>query len=134
MGIGGVMAVTPEGKVKYKLVKFLNSLEPRPYMFFPVPGGYGRSGIPDIVGCWKGRMFAIECKAPGKFGNTTTLQRRLKLTDLRQFLLRKEAPPVWGVEDLDEKRQRALKILGDRWVLHPNNAPKKGNYDGWPKK
>lgn len=70
------MAVTPEGKVKYKLVKFLNSLEPRPYMFFPVPGGYGRSGIPDIVGCWKGRMFAIECKAPGKAGNTTALQRR----------------------------------------------------------
>jgi hypothetical protein len=62
------------------------------------------------------------------------MKPNLKLTDLRQFLPRKEVPPVWGVEDLDEKRQRALKILGDRWVLHPNNAPKKGNYDGWPKK
>jgi Holliday junction resolvase len=35
-------------------------------------GGYGRSGVPDIVGCYKGRFFAIECKA-GK-GTTTALQ------------------------------------------------------------
>ena len=56
-----------------------------------------------------------------------------KLTDIRQFLLRKEAPPVWGVEDLDEKRQRALKILSDRWILHPKHAPIKGDYNGWPK-
>ena len=73
-GVG--MAVTPEGKVKYKLVKFLNSLEPRPYMFFPATGGYGRSGVPDVVGCWKGRMFAIECKAEGKGGSVTALQHR----------------------------------------------------------
>ena len=70
------MAVTPEGKVKYKLVKFLNSLEPRPYMFFPATGGYGRSGVPDVVGCWKGKMFAIECKAEGKGRYVTALQHR----------------------------------------------------------
>ena len=35
-------------------------------------GGYGRSGVPDIVGCYKGYFFAIECKA-GK-GTTTALQ------------------------------------------------------------
>jgi Holliday junction resolvase len=35
-------------------------------------GGYGRSGVPDIVGCYKGHFFAIECKA-GK-GTTTALQ------------------------------------------------------------
>lgn len=57
-----------------------------------------------------------------------------KLTDIRQFLLRKEAPPVWGVEDLDVKRQRALRILGDRWLLHPKHSPKKGDYNGWPLK
>jgi hypothetical protein len=56
-----------------------------------------------------------------------------KLTDIRQFLLKKAAPPVWGVEDLDEKRQRALGILGDRWLLHPKHSPKKGDYNGWPK-
>ena len=61
------------------------------------------------------------------------MKPELKLTDIRQFLLRKEASPVWGVEDLDEKRQRALKILGDRWLLHPKHSPKKGDYNGWPK-
>ena len=35
-------------------------------------GGYGRNGVPDIVGCYKGHFFAIECKA-GK-GTTTALQ------------------------------------------------------------
>jgi Holliday junction resolvase len=45
-------------------------------MFFPATGGYGRSGVPDVVGCWQGRFFAIECKAEGKGGNTTALQRR----------------------------------------------------------
>jgi Holliday junction resolvase len=29
----------------------------------PATHGYGTSGVPDIVGCYKGRMFAIECKA-----------------------------------------------------------------------
>ena len=70
------MGLTPEGKVKYKLIKFLNSLEPIPYYFFPATHGYGRSGVPDVVGCWNGRMFAIECKAEGKGDNTTALQRR----------------------------------------------------------
>ena len=29
----------------------------------PATHGYGTSGVPDIIGCYKGRMFAIECKA-----------------------------------------------------------------------
>jgi Holliday junction resolvase len=42
------------------------------FIFTPMTGGYGRSGVPDIVGCYKGHFFAIECKA-GK-GTTTALQ------------------------------------------------------------
>tara|TARA_R110000868_G_scaffold12672_4_gene60142 strand:- start:1045 stop:1254 length:210 start_codon:yes stop_codon:yes gene_type:complete len=38
----------------------------------PATGGYGRSGVPDLVGCCNGKFFAIECKA-GK-GKTTALQ------------------------------------------------------------
>lgn len=68
--------MTPEGKTKKKLTVFFNSLQPVPYVFFPQTGGYGRSGIPDVVGCWEGRFFAIECKAEGKLTNTTALQKR----------------------------------------------------------
>lgn len=55
------MADTPESKVKKKVVTILKEL--RAYYFYPVTGGYGSSGVPDIVGCHNGRFFGIECKA-----------------------------------------------------------------------
>ena len=66
------MARTPEGKVKDKVVSILK--EHGGYYFFPATGGYGRSGIPDIVCCFRGSFIAFECKA-GK-GKTTALQDR----------------------------------------------------------
>ena len=59
-------------------------------------------------------------------------KKEKKLTDIRAFLIRKETPPVWGVEDLDAKRAEAMKLLGERWLLHPIHAPLKGDYTGWP--
>jgi hypothetical protein len=53
--------MTLESKVKKKVVQQLKLLDA--YYFYPVTGGYGRSGVPDIVGCYKGKFFAIECKA-----------------------------------------------------------------------
>ena len=64
--------MTPEKKVKTKVVAILKEFGA--YYFYPVTGGYGASGVPDIVGCYKGRFFAIECKA-GK-GKTTALQEK----------------------------------------------------------
>jgi len=64
------MAQTPEAKVKAAVRKQL--VELGAYYFSPVTGGYGGSGVPDIVGCYKGKFFAIECKA-GR-GKTTALQ------------------------------------------------------------
>lgn len=64
--------MTPEGKVKDKAKKILESIGA--YYFMPSTGGYGRSGIPDIVGCLNGVFFAIECKANG--GRPTALQLR----------------------------------------------------------
>lgn len=64
------MAMTPEAKVKKKVAEQLRAL--KAYYFYPVTGGYGRSGVPDIVGCYNGKFFGIECKA-GK-GKTTPLQ------------------------------------------------------------
>lgn len=62
--------MTPEKKVKTKVVAILK--EVGAYYFYPVTGGYGVSGVPDIVGCYNGKFFAVECKA-GK-GKTTALQ------------------------------------------------------------
>jgi Holliday junction resolvase len=53
--------MTPEAKVKKKVVDVLKKYGA--YYFFPATGGYGRSGVPDIVCCYRGVFIAIECKA-----------------------------------------------------------------------
>jgi hypothetical protein len=55
------MASTPESKVKKVVTQHLKALGA--YYFYPVTGGFGASGVPDIVGCYKGSFFGIECKA-----------------------------------------------------------------------
>lgn len=70
------MAQTPEGKVKAAIKKYLNTV-PGCWFFMPIGGPYTTHGIPDIVGCVEGCFFAIECKAPGKTGNTTVNQDRV---------------------------------------------------------
>jgi len=74
-----MMAATPEAKVKAKVIKQLQAIGA--YYFSPVTGGYGRSGVPDIVACINGRFIGIECKA-GK-GVTTALQEK-NLEAIRQ--------------------------------------------------
>lgn len=56
--------MTPEGKVKAKVSAVLKAAD-RMYYNMPVPGGYGESTL-DYVGCYCGRFFAIETKAPGQ--------------------------------------------------------------------
>ena len=53
--------MTPEAKVKKKVVAVLKQHDA--YFFYPVTGGYGRSGVPDVIACHDGRFIAIECKA-----------------------------------------------------------------------
>jgi Holliday junction resolvase len=55
------MAMTPEKKVKDKVVRILK--DEGVYYFFPATHGFGRSGVPDIICCANGRFLAIECKA-----------------------------------------------------------------------
>ena len=71
--------MTPEAKVKKVVVNPLRNLGA--YYFYPVTGGYGRSGVPDIVGCYQGKFFGIECKA-GK--NTPTPLQQINLDDIEK--------------------------------------------------
>ena len=64
--------MTPEKKVKSAVVAVLKRYGA--YYFYPVAGGYGTSGLFDIVACYKGKFVGIECKA-GK-GKMTALQER----------------------------------------------------------
>lgn len=96
------MAATPEKKVKEKVVKVLKEMGA--YYFYPFTGGYGRSGVPDIIGCYKGCFFGIECKA-GK-NKTTALQ------DREISLIHNAEGVAWVVneENIDSVRETLLSF------------------------
>ena len=64
---------TPEKKVKRKIVALLKTYNA--YYFFPTTGGYGRSGVPDIIACMDGFFIGIEAKADMKKNKPTALQQ-----------------------------------------------------------
>lgn len=52
--------MTPEAKVKRVVTKHLKSIGA--YYFFPATGGYGKSGVPDIVGCFDSKFLPLNAK------------------------------------------------------------------------
>lgn len=68
------MARTPEGRVKTAVKKYLDAKGA--WHCMPMGTGFGKSGVPDILACYRGRFLAIETKAPGKRGHTTLLQQQ----------------------------------------------------------
>lgn len=62
---------TPEAKVKAKVKKVLD--DRNAYYVMPVTNGYGNSGAPDFLVCYRGKFIGIECKA-GR-GKVTELQQ-----------------------------------------------------------
>ena len=66
--------MTPEAKVKKKVTVHLKTLGA--YYFYPVTGGYGKSGVPDIIGCYEGKFFGVEIQ----------VSPPLKITQVRKLL------------------------------------------------
>lgn len=64
-------AMTPEGKVKAKVVKLLKAANV--WYFFPANNGFGKSGIPDIIAIVNGEFIGIEVKSAT--GKPTALQK-----------------------------------------------------------
>lgn len=93
------MATTPEGKVKKTVSTLLKSVEGLFYTM-PVPSGFGESTL-DYIGCYRGKYFAVETKAPGK-----------KPTDRQEAIInkmRKAGGAVFVIDgDLTEIKQWIL--------------------------
>jgi len=102
------MALTPEAKVKKEAVKQLKELNfaGSLYYFFPATGGYGKSGVPDIIVCYKGMFVAIECKANGN--KPTALQ----LTQLDAIKKAGGLPLV-----IDESNVKTLPSVLTKWLV-----------------
>jgi hypothetical protein len=52
---------TPEGRVKARVKIVLKRLGA--YFAMPVGTGYGNSGVPDFLVCFRGWFIGVECKA-----------------------------------------------------------------------
>lgn len=75
--------MTPEGREKEIVKKFLRERKVRTlahpihgavgFYRMHVPSGYGEPAL-DIEGCYKGRFFSVETKAPG---NTPSARQKL---------------------------------------------------------
>jgi Holliday junction resolvase len=70
---------TPESKVKKKVKKILDDLGA--YHFSPMTAGFGRSGVPDIIACYKGKFIGIECKSGD---NKPTLLQLRNIDDIKR--------------------------------------------------
>ena len=65
---------SPEGWEKIEIKRYLDAL-PGCWHFSPYQAGFGKGGIPDIVGCYKGRLYSIEVKREGKAPTRLQSQR-----------------------------------------------------------
>lgn len=92
------MADTPEAKVKKKIRAML--VEHGALFFSPVTGGYGVSGVSDIIALYKGRFIAIEAKADAA-KKPTELQTRF----LKKVLDAGGIPMLIHKDNLDELKQ-----------------------------
>lgn len=74
--------MTPEGKVKAKVRAILDRYDGM-YTYWPVSAGpYGKPTV-DLIGCYRGRFFAVETKADGK---KPTLRQTLDLATMARAM------------------------------------------------
>lgn len=96
---------TPEAKVKAKVKKILE--EVNCYYFFPATGGFGRSGVPDVIACASGKFIGIECKTVGN--EPTALQKK----NLRDIELNGGLPLVINEDNIHELKDILLTWMDD---------------------
>ena len=72
---------SPESYEKDDIKKFLATLGEDCWCFMPYMRGMGKNGVPDIVGCYKGRFFSIEVKREGAKPTPIQTRRMKEITD-----------------------------------------------------
>jgi Holliday junction resolvase len=96
--------MTPESKVKKRVTALLKARGA--YYFTPVTGGFGTSGVPDIVACYKGKFLGIECKAGSR--QPTALQLK-NLEDIQK----NGGESLVVREDTIDLLEELLNLLGE---------------------
>ena len=91
--------MTPEGRVKAKVSKWLKSLGDDCWPFMPVQSGFGRPAL-DYVNCIRGVFVSIETKKPG--GELTPTQQGTKAAILAAGGI---VLVIWDDESLNTARK-----------------------------
>jgi hypothetical protein len=69
-----------EKTISAKIIKALRETAGPDGWFVKIPGGPSLAGIPDILGCYRGRFVAFEVKRPGgSYGVTERQQHHLNM-------------------------------------------------------
>lgn len=89
--------MTPEAFIKKDIDIYLKSLGNNWWGFKPMMLGYGRKGIPDIVGCYYGHFVALEVKS--EKGVATEWQRR------EMDAIRNSRGICWEVRSVDDVKE-----------------------------
>jgi hypothetical protein len=107
------MAATPEGKVKQKLKKLLAEYE-NIYTFWPVPMGIGETTL-DVLGCYRGRFFAVETK---KEGGKPTLRQQTVIENIASAMGK-----TWVIAGLEDPAFDDLRAWLNMLKASVHHAP-----------
>jgi hypothetical protein len=91
------------------------------YTYWPVPSGFGRTTI-DVIGCYRGRFFAIEVKADGK---KPTLRQTQELTRMAMamgetFVISGTSDPA--IDDLINWLDELTETIGNDPHIPPDKV------------
>ena len=89
-----------EGQLQSKIIKVIEKRGG-----YVVNGIYSKTGIPDLIGCFKGTFFAMEIKLPG-----------LKATKIQQYNLDK-INKIGGIAEVITSTEEANDLLDEISVL-----------------
>lgn len=100
--------MTPEGWEKKEIDAHLKKYGPDLWLFKPYMAGFGKSGVSDYVGCYRGRFFSFEVKREGK--EPTPIQWR-RMAEVENA----GGKPFWGT---------AAKVISEfeTWIVKVKNV------------
>lgn len=93
-----------EARVKDRVKELLDDYDV--WYFMPPASTYGRSGIPDFIGCINGSFFAVETKRPK--GGVLSIPQEIEISDIKRTLGK-----VFIVHNIDSTEYKELTA----WVI-----------------
>lgn len=103
--------MTPEGQLKKELKVLLASKEPDCFWFMPMTFGYGKSGIPDFILCFRGVFCSIETKVHGRKEKDWQEERGKEIAAAKGVRIQLHARELKDIPAEVEKVRRIFDVI-----------------------